>query len=193
MEGQLQRLKHQSRCQLISGGPRGPKVKGGSPFWSVGRSSSKSFGFGADLRCEPKLLQPTYIKTQVRKLQREGPSARYGVWATRARRCAGGYLDRDRVRRRVVKGKVVERDALCTFVTDVLSWNGTHTVVCLLECQFGAQACEIATRCSGTMCSSLRDETSVTNLQNSWRSAKVSRVADYDTRRTVRSGAAIVV
>ena len=29
-----------------------------------------------------RLYESTYIKTQVRKLQREGPSARYGVWAT---------------------------------------------------------------------------------------------------------------
>ena len=87
----------------------------------------------------------------------------------------------------------MERDALCTFVTDVLSWNGTHHGVCFLECQPGAQACEIVIGRSGAMCRSFRDETSVTKLQISRRSAKVSRVVYYDTRRTVRSGAAIVV
>jgi hypothetical protein len=55
---------------------------------------------------------------------------------------AGIFLDKDRVRRNVVSDKVIERDTLYIFATDVLMQNITHLHQSWLECQSGAQACQ---------------------------------------------------
>jgi hypothetical protein len=60
-----------------------------------------------------------------------------GGWASLPARVAGCFRDWHRVRRCVVSGKVVERNPFCTFATDGLSLNGTHSDVCCPECQFG--------------------------------------------------------
>ena len=52
-----------------------------------------------------------------------------------ARPRAGGFLDGDCVRRRVVSGKVVERDTLRSFATDGLLQNGTQLGGSCLDCQ----------------------------------------------------------
>ena len=106
------------------------------------------------------------VKVAGRKATR-GPPARTRRLGVAARARAGLSRDGDRVWRRVVSGKVAERNPLCTFVTDVSSWNGTHSDVCCPECQLGAHAIETAISREGSMCRSLRDATSVTKLQSS--------------------------
>ena len=72
------------------------------------------------------------------------PPGRGGWLGVAARVRAGHSRNWDRVWRCVISGKVAELDPLCTFVTDVLTWSGTHLDICCPECQPGAQACETA-------------------------------------------------
>ena len=66
-----------------------------------------------------------------------------------ARPRAGGFLDRDRVRRRVVSGKVVERDTLRSFATDGLLQNGTQLGGSCVDCQLAAQAWQSSNQARG--------------------------------------------
>ena len=62
------------------------------------------------------------------------PPGRGGWLGVAARVRAGHSRNWDRVWRCVVSGKVAELDPLCTFVTDVLTWSGTHLDICCPEC-----------------------------------------------------------